>query len=89
MSGFFTAKKAEIDDILPDIELTSNDESMLQNTTDGDFTLEEKTKEVVVSNNIGLSLSDFKDIMDKNTKKIIDNNDKKYREDQIGNKSPF
>ena len=49
---------------------------MLQNTTDGYFTLEDKTKEVVVSNNIGLSLSDFKDIMDKNTEKIIDNNDK-------------
>ena len=76
VSGFFTSKKAKIYDILSDIELPSNDESMLQNITDGDFTLEEKTKDVVVSNNIGLSLSDFKDIMDKNTKKIIDNNDK-------------
>ena len=33
VSGFFTSKKAKIYDILPDIEFTSNDESMLQNTT--------------------------------------------------------
>ena len=49
-------------------------QSTLQNTSDDGFTLEEKTKYVVVSDTIGLSLSDLKDIMDKNTKKIIDKN---------------
>ena len=43
-----------------DIDVTSNDESILQNTTDDDFTLQEKTKDVVDSDNIGLSFSDFK-----------------------------
>ena len=47
MSGFFTSKKAKIVDILPDIEVTSNDEPILQNITDDDFTLEEKTNDVV------------------------------------------
>ena len=64
MSGFFTSKKVKVDDILPDTEVTSNDESLLQNTTDDEFNLEEKTEEVVVSDNIGLYLGDFKDIMD-------------------------
>ena len=36
-----------MDDILPYIEMTSNDESIWQNTTDDDFTLVEKqTKDV-------------------------------------------
>ena len=43
-SGVFISKKYKIDDTLPDIEVTSNDESILQNTTDDDFTLEEKQK---------------------------------------------
>ena len=38
-----------MEDILPDIEVASNDESILQNTTDDDITFEEKTKDVVVS----------------------------------------
>ena len=63
-----------MDDILPYIEMTSNDESIWQNTTDDDFTLEEKTKGIVVSDKIGFAFSNFKDIMDKNTKKIIDKN---------------
>ena len=74
VGGFFTSKKAKIYDIFPDIEQTSNDESILQNTTNDDFTLEEKTKYIVVFGNSYLNLSDFKDIMNKNTKKIIDNN---------------
>ena len=88
VSGFFTLKKVKIDDILPDTEVTSNDESVLQNTTDDEFNLEEKAEEVVVSDNIGLCLGDFKDIMDKNTKKIIDIIDKntdKIREEIKGN----
>ena len=72
MSGFFTLKKVKIYDILPDNEVTSNGESVLQNTTDDEFNLEEKAEEVVVSDNIGSCLGDFKDIMDKNTKLIID-----------------
>ena len=54
-------------------------QSILQNTTDDVFTLGEKTKYVVISDNIVLSLSNLKDIMDKNTKKIIDKNDKILR----------
>ena len=47
MSGFFISKKLKIYDILPYIEMTSNDESIWQNTTDDDFTLVEKqTKDV-------------------------------------------
>ena len=64
LSGFFTSKKAKIDGILPYFEVTSNDESILPNTLDDDLTFEEKTKDVVVSDNTGLSLSDLKNIMD-------------------------
>ena len=49
-------------DIRPDIEVTSIDESISQNTTDDEFTLKEKTKDVVVSDNICLSLKDFQSI---------------------------
>ena len=40
--GFFTSKEAKIDNILPDIEVTSNDESILQNYTKDGFTIEEE-----------------------------------------------
>ena len=33
-----------MNDIMPDTEVLSNYESILQNTTDGDFTLEEKQR---------------------------------------------
>ena len=47
MSGFFISKKSKMDDILPYIETTSNDESIWQNTSDDDFIfVENKTKEV-------------------------------------------
>ena len=59
---------------MPDVEVTSNDEFILQNINCDDFTLEEKTKDVVVAVNICLGLNDFKDFMDKKTKNIIDNN---------------
>ena len=62
--------------MLPNIEVTTNDEFVLQNTNYDDFTFEEKTKDVVVFDNIGLSFKNFKDIKAKNTQKIIDNNDK-------------
>ena len=39
-------------------------QSILQNTTDDGCTLEEKTKYVVVFDNIGLTLNDLKDFMD-------------------------
>ena len=63
VSGFFTSKKVKFYDILPDTEVTWNDESVLQDTTDDEFNLKEKAEEVVVSNNIGWYLCDFKDIM--------------------------
>ena len=50
---------------MPDVEVTSNDELILQNINCDDFTLEEKTKDVVVAVNICLGLNNFKDIMDK------------------------
>ena len=34
--------------------------------------LKKKTEELIVSDNIGLSLGDLKDIMDTNTKQVID-----------------
>ena len=37
-----------MDDILPEIEVTSNDELTLQNSTDDDFTLEEKIKRCIM-----------------------------------------
>ena len=50
---------------IADIEVTSNDQSILQNTTDDDFTLEDKSKDVLVSNNIVLSLNDLMVTMEK------------------------
>ena len=80
-----------MEDILPDVEVTWNDESILQNTTDDDFTLEEKTKDVVFSDNIGLSLNDFKDTMEKTYKedqKCNVKNTEMIREDiQINSKA--
>ena len=46
--------------ILPDIEVTTNNEFVSQNTNDDDFTFEEKTKDVVVFDNIGLTFKTFK-----------------------------
>ena len=63
VGGFFTSKKANVYDLLPNIEETSNVDLILQNTTEEYFTLEEKTKYIVVSDNISLSLSDLKGIM--------------------------
>ena len=50
---------------IADIEVTSNDQSILHNTTDDDFTLEDKSKDVLVSNNIVLSLNDLMVTMEK------------------------
>ena len=44
LSGFFLSKNSKKEDLLPDIEVTSHDELILQNTTDDNFTLENKTK---------------------------------------------
>ena len=41
---FFISKKSKMKDIRPDIEVIPNDESILQNATDDDITLEEKNK---------------------------------------------
>ena len=46
VGGFFTSKKAKIYDLFPDIEETSNDETILQYITDDDFTLEKKKKKI-------------------------------------------
>ena len=74
-----------MDDILQDTEVTSNDKYCLQNTIDDDFTLEEKNKDVVVPENIGLILNSFKNIIDPNTRKSMDKNGKnteKIREEK-------
>ena len=44
MRSFLTSEEAKTDDILPNIEAFSNEKSILQNTTDDDFTLKEGTK---------------------------------------------
>ena len=82
MSDFLTSKKAKIYDILPDIKVTSNDESILHTNTDDDLNIEEKTKYVVVSDNIGLSLSDLKDLIDTKTQRRSDKNIKIKRKSE-------
>ena len=39
MSGFFISKKSKIDDVMPYVEVTVNDEFIIKNTTDDDYTL--------------------------------------------------
>ena len=46
LSVFFTSKKDKLDDILPDIEVTSNEALILQNATVYDFTFEEKKQKM-------------------------------------------
>ena len=55
LSGFFISKKSKIDDIMLDIDVTSNDEFIYKIPLMMILLLKKEKKDVVVSGNIGLS----------------------------------